>query len=218
MPVFVMIGGGPEATRSYRTEVDEETGTNPRTWTSQDIGTAAADRHVVVGVPLRAAGNITISSVTVGGISATQLKTIDGEVGANTTSVDLWIAAVPTGTTASIVVTFSGAPARHGIAVWAVYGSTGTASASVSSLSNGSSTSLTVPAGGVAIGLAMSNVTGGTATSTATGLTEDFDVALGGDSNCSGMSAEYPGGTTLNVGNTWTSGSTFAFVAVALGP
>lgn len=96
------------------------------TYNSQAIGPAAANRLVIVAVhSLQSAGARTISSVTVGGISAT---VIPGTTFTTTTAHGdydsaLYAASVPTGTTANIVVTMSGSVTGGGggISVWAAY-------------------------------------------------------------------------------------------------
>lgn len=82
----------------------------PTTFSGVAIGTAAADRLVFV-----ATYRSTATGVTVGGITASLVA--DTGAGA---SLRLWVAAVPTGTTASIVVSNSSASGEM-ISVWAAY-------------------------------------------------------------------------------------------------
>lgn len=96
------------------------------TYSSHAIGVAAANRLVIVGAhSLQSAGSRTISSVTIGGISAT---VVSGTTFTTTTASGdydsaFYAASVPTGTTATIVVTMSASVAGGGggVSVWAAY-------------------------------------------------------------------------------------------------
>ena len=93
------------------------------------IGTAAANRHVVLVIGT--GGNITISSATVGGVSAAEIVKAEGGDNMRT---HIYIAAVPTGTTADVVVTQSGT-SNGGVGVWAMYGASATAHDTLTSTS-----------------------------------------------------------------------------------
>lgn len=84
--------------------------TSPHSFTSRAIGTADASREVFVAVYNGAA-----SAVTVGGVSATLVET------AASNTLTLWRAAVPSGTTATVVVTYTGGGGRLLISVFAAY-------------------------------------------------------------------------------------------------
>lgn len=71
------------------------------TFTNQDIGPVYADRYIVVAFTGDTNGR-TISSVTIGGITATQHVVQSGY------PAGIYGAYVPTGTTATIVITLSG--------------------------------------------------------------------------------------------------------------
>ncbi len=88
------------------------------TFTGKAIGPAASDRYVFVGTMQHAATR-TVSSMTVGGVSA---SLVVRQQGGSITS-ELWMANVPTGTTATIVVTWSGSVDLFcGIGVWSATG------------------------------------------------------------------------------------------------
>ena len=97
------------------------------TFSSQAIGTASSDRVVVVGV---SAGNspADVSSMTIGGVGAAHAVSQT-----NSTETEIWYATVPTGTTASVVVNFSGGKGRCGIGVWALTGVSGVGSKKLTS-------------------------------------------------------------------------------------
>lgn len=97
--------------------------TDPYQFTTVPIGSAADNRHIVIGIRARSAVARTISSVTLTGEdttprSATQLL-VSGDANSKT---EFWIVAAPSaaGTTATIDVDFSGAMLDCVIAVWRV--------------------------------------------------------------------------------------------------
>jgi len=92
--------------------------TNPDTLANVPVGPAAADRYVFLAIPYYSGGtnkNSSITAVTIGGVAAT----IHGQANWTTEGtgypggVALASALVPTGTTANVVVTFTG-----GAGVW----------------------------------------------------------------------------------------------------
>ena len=84
-------------------------------FTGVAIGTASATRRVVVGVMLSASGGASVTALTVGGVGATQL-TSGSELNNH---MSLWIASVPTGTTATISLSTTSSVIRRAIVVWA---------------------------------------------------------------------------------------------------
>jgi len=82
------------------------------TYSTKSIGAADAGRTVIVGVSSN--GTNIVTGMTIGGVSATELTVFTGTN--NTSSV--WAAAVPSGTTADIVITNAGSGAATGIAVY----------------------------------------------------------------------------------------------------
>lgn len=139
------------------------------TFAGQAIGTAAGNRKVVVCVGA-GASNRTISTLTVGGVSASLVKR---QQSTNNTA-EIWQAAVPTGTTADIVITFSGANNQVGIGVFAVYGAQSAAHDTGASTANPMTDNLDIPAFGVAVGVGYSSGTAAR-TYTWTNLTEYSD-------------------------------------------
>jgi hypothetical protein len=151
--------GGAIPTLAYQTATNSGANSTSYTFSTQAIGTAAADRLVVVVIG-REPGD-TLSSSTIGGISAT--------VVANAGTCTIIAAVVTTGTTADVVLNFAGTQIRIGVAVYAVYGLSSTTATSTYTASL--SETVTIPAGGVAIGCAYSG-SGGVST-TWTGVTEN---------------------------------------------
>lgn len=129
------------------------------TFASSAIGTAAANRWVIVGVLGSKSAPIgTITSLTVGGITATELVTNTEAVGSSDIRVSLYIANVPTGTTADIVVTWSSANLACAVGWWTVNMNSGAAHFTGGGSSLASATvsiaGVDVPANSFAIGCA----------------------------------------------------------------
>ena len=147
------------------------------TFTSRSIGAAEQSRFIIVGSGQRNSGQ-TIVSMTIGGVTASLIKRQVGASGFNV--VELWGAYVPTGTTATISITWSSAIARCAIAVYrAVYLQSSTAVATYSSTADPMATSINVPDGGVAVAFSYGAAN---TTNTWTGLTEDVDSTV--ESQC----------------------------------
>ncbi len=141
---------------SFQTSATSGSDASSYTFSSLSFGAAAAARYIVVGIAARATGSQTISSVTIGGVPATQVAIQQGSESGNQTTAAMYIAAVPTGTTGAVVVTFSGAMIRCGVSVYrledpasATPYSTDTGGTTGSGGNSGSA--LDIPAGGVAI-------------------------------------------------------------------
>ena len=190
MSLFPIISPGvaPDATVVFTDSSVDGTDGTVFTFTTQSIGTAASNRKIVVSVSMAAAGaGRSVSTLTVGGISATLLVADTSSGG--TEQTELWQADVPTGTTATIVVTWTGGSvARTGIGVWAVYNAASSASDTGnrdSGAAQDMTLNITIPAGGVAISAAGS---GTSATYTWTNLTEDFDETIESSTTQSGAS------------------------------
>lgn len=145
------------------------------TFTGKAIGAADAGRYVVVVAGHSAGAQRALTSATIGGVSATTLLTVNGADGFS--AVHIIIALVPTGTTATVVLNYNNGVLRVGIAVYRLIdllnGTAYAAGSDTAATSGVVTTTLNVPAGGVAVGCA---VTGdGTAWTWSAGLTEDSD-------------------------------------------
>jgi len=172
------------------------------TFSTRAIGSAAVNRYVICSVETNGTG-AAISSVTIGGVGATQIVNALNSSG----RVSIWIAAVPTGTTATVVVVFAGGGEnRCGIGLWAAYGINPTAFDSKSSTANPGSVSLAIPYNGVVVGVAI----GISATFTWTVLSENFDTTIGSTVTHTGASAAIgtaTSGTTITVTRSSTAAS-----------
>ncbi len=163
--------------------------TNTHTWASADIGTASANRKVIVFIEMNENGNAHAadgapSSVTIGGISATKIidNSFDNGYG-NNQSLTVWTAAVPTGTAADIVA--SGIPSalyNGGLAILTTTDNIDISAAHDFALLgtdvDGGNLNLDVLTGGLAAGAGVAWPASG---HTWTGLTEQGEVADGDD-------------------------------------
>lgn len=190
-----------KASITFTDESRLTTSTTEYTFTTQALGTAAADRYLIIGVEQRfTSGTPTITSVTVGGVAATALFTeIDG--GAATSSANMYIVAYPTGTTADIVVNHSGGCTSCGIGVWAAYGlrSATPTDSGTSNTTGAMTTDLDVLEDSVAVGFVLTSGSGAARTTTWTNLSEDFDITVAGFNVQSGASAAFATPATVTV-------------------
>lgn len=181
VPPVVFSSGASNPTLSFTADVTLTGGAggiaSGRTYTSVAIGTAGANRTIIVVDGFRDAGSCPLASMTIGGVSATRVAQQINSV-TNTTIMSVWVAAVPTGTTATIVTVYCGSvDSAEGLGVYAAYGlvsSTPTATAGSSS-STAPSLNLNVSAGGMVVAGAWA--LGQTTTiGSWTGLTSDFNL------------------------------------------
>ena len=195
------------------------------TYSSVPIGPAAANRTVIVAAALRENGVETISSVTIGGISATNGGSPGFKCNSQTfvTCMYVWEATVPTGTTANIVVTYTNpVDSADGLAVWSAYGLTSnTPTATANSVSTTApSLNLNVSAGGIVVAATWTIQVPSVACASWTGVTAQGEV-LGdpGTSPAEFMDAasasSLVAGTPRTVGCTYNGTSTNEPVAFA---
>jgi len=89
------------------------------TVSAADLGDASADRYVMIACGGRGSTSAAvISSVTVGGVSATEVGSVTSGSGSFRSTAKSYVINVPTGTTADIVVNFSGSVLRAGVSWW----------------------------------------------------------------------------------------------------
>lgn len=152
------------------------------TFTNQNFGAAAADRYIIVGVGIGNSSE-TISSVTIGGVTATSVVT--GTPGGGDGQAGIFIALVPTGTTGTIVVTCTNTEDCCGIGVWRATGinptATDTASQTTVSGDALSTSSLTIPTQGFGVGYVFWLGSAAPPSATWTNLTEQFDETITGN-------------------------------------
>lgn len=187
-------------TSAFQSTAQDLTAQTNYSFASLAIGAASAGRYVLVGIDIRAGAARTISSVTIGGVSATSV----GNVANGNTTLGFWIALVPTGTTATVAVNLSGAAARAWVSVWSVVGlssTTATATASDIALSGTGpvvySTTINIAAGGSCFAVAYWAQTG--ETDVWAGLTLAADGGLTGVATATSASQDF---ATVQTGRT----------------
>jgi hypothetical protein len=171
------------------------TDASSHTYASVSIGTASADRLVVVAA-IDDPRNI--SGVTIGGNAAAQLR--DAQAGGSGNSADMWGLVVPTGTTATIVVSYSGGNASRGaIGIWTVTGHDPAQlpydSAAYTGNGTGGTMQLDVVADGaiIAAGYSVSDPA-----FSWTGITEDFEINVESSANHASGASATTGSTQSN--------------------
>lgn len=168
------------ANLSFLTSAVNSTAQTTYTFSSQSLGTADPFRYIIVNVTgASASAGRTISTVTVGGISGNIL--VQDAPGASSRVSGIAIAAVPTGTTGDVVVTFStGGVDRAGIGL---YRATGISATPYHTNSNDTtsaaslSTTINTISGGVLIACFEDSTTS-VASVGWTGATENYDQLL----------------------------------------
>jgi hypothetical protein len=143
-------GGGPVAITQAGSAVSTADLTT-YTFSTVPIGSAAAGRMNIVGVAVRAVASVTVASVTIDGVAATQAVYAQDLSDSNTTGAAIWAAATPSANaTATVTVVLSAAAVRCGINVWKMTGAAGVVpSATDTALDSPvGDISLTVPANG----------------------------------------------------------------------
>jgi len=194
-------GGGGSPAVSFLTNNGRETLGTTETYNSQTFGDEAADRHIIVGYYGLVLS--TAPSCTIGGVSATLVASAT----AASTTVAMFIAAVPTGTTGSIVFTVGSGGNRHNFGAWRATGltsATATAFGTDSTLSTGAlDTTFSVSAGGIIVGYAATNLNTVTNIDWSGGVTEDF-YATTTNTRYGGASGTSPGGGSTTPTATYT--------------
>ncbi len=180
------------------------------TYTGVSLGTPAADRFICVLAFARNTSTFT-STATIDGIAATSVLEILNSGGAFHRA-SMFIAAVPNNTSGTVVLSFSTPVIRNTISVFSLTGIAGlTPSFTATSTSNPASSTLNIPADGVAIAGAF-NLLGGPYSWS--GLTERHDDVINANSYWSAAGDDF---STLQTGRVITgtsSGSPFQPVGI----
>lgn len=170
------MGGFKAAVAAYQGGASSSTAGTTHTFLTQPLGTAASDRIIIVSVFGNAAAAAgTISSATIGGVSASIIEqATDGGL-----TGGLIAAAVPTGTTETIAVTFSTSQSEVGIGIWSATGQVSATPVASGSNTDLSQITLNAEPGGFVIAACGNGGDISEETVTWTGATEDFDMAFG---------------------------------------
>lgn len=138
---------------TYRTALVDTTDTTAYTFSAVAIGTAAADRWVIVAFGVTSGD---FDSMTIGGIAAT--ISIEGITwGSGSSEAGIGLANVPTGTTADVVVNGSATPLGCHIGVWTVNMASGVATDTGGDHKSGTTSctvAIDIPANGFAVAVA----------------------------------------------------------------
>lgn len=190
----------------YDTTADVASGGN-YTRAAADLGAASADRIIVVGIISGASGVSAYGPPTVAGVTMTRANS---DPAGGTVFTALWYGSVPSGATGDIVVPVtSGALSRISIDWWSITGSTQTAPTAVSnspallaSATSVTTSTFTVPAGGVSIAIARSNLSGISPSFTCTQVSCSVrtNAGTGGESQWNAAADASGGGP----GQSWT--------------
>ena len=188
---------------SFLQSIQDASNADSYTFSNQSLGDAASNRYIIVTVYCRRAETTptSISGITVGGVSATVVVS-QQHIATNQLLVAIAIAAVPTGTTGDVVVTFSQSQNRCVIGMYRVTGlNSATAHDTASSTADPTTGNLDIPAGGVAVAM---SAHGFAETASWTNLDEDFDIEIE-STTCSGASKKFNEQQTgLTITCTWS--------------
>lgn len=177
------------------------------TETGASLGAAATDRLIFLAISGGRGVNEAIASVTIGGVSATFAVGITGsDPFTEFVFSEIWWAAVPTGTTGNIVITFTGDFVYFGAEVYSIVGANTTTpvvSTDTDSVASGDpSISLTISDNTAVIVTASLAFNSTDPTVNWTNATEDLEFALNFGTFFSGGAASRqdavgPGATTI---------------------
>lgn len=164
---------------TFLTNTKDETNQTVYTFSNVAIGQPAEDRRIIVAIHSVQTSESSISSVTIGGVSATIHLNVNSVSTTNDTDVAIASALVPSGTTADIVVTHSAARNMCFVGAWSLYGETSSSpydTASDTSISGLTlEVSIDIPDGGALIAASMSvNLDGNVTWSTT--IDQDYDT------------------------------------------
>lgn len=188
---MALLAKSSVASITYVSDTGNASALTTYTFASQNFGTAFSGRYLVAYFAHRAASaGITGSSATIGGVGATKLSTVTNGNGCG----ELWGALVPTGTSGTTSITWSGGVARCVTGLWSLANLLSTTPTNTyTSTASPLSVSANISAGGVALAGAYSN--SGT-TATWAGLTENYDNITTASTMSSGASLAFASAQT----------------------
>lgn len=177
-PTFT-AGDGPPPTFTYNGVRTSTSDSTSYSFTSTPIGTASANRLVVLCI---STGNNVledplVTGVTVGGIAAERITNIPGYW----TACETWAVSIPTGTTATVVVTCSTGTLRCAVFSYSLYGLRSTTPRAINTFGGENTatgtTPVLAPSGGIVIAHACATQAG-TTTATWTNINSDYAQKL----------------------------------------
>lgn len=175
-------GGGPQPVTfaSFEALGIGGGGSNQNSFTSftpQDIGVADPDRWVIAGLYLNYNTARTLGSVTIGGVSATLMYATPDLGASDGSRVEYWKANVPTGTTATVVVTATSGLMYDGTSgLWVAYAEPIFSAGAFDNTYSGTTLSVTidVPDDGAVIAMAANPGVNGRTVTAISGVALDF--------------------------------------------
>lgn len=173
----ILAASGTAVRLEFIESVWSNTTPNPKTFAAVGIGDAATDRLVVMTVTWARSGATSLSSATIGGVTAT--IGVQQNSGSNHSCAIIY-AVVPTGTTADVVLTWAQQPARSGVGSYRVTKLLSTTPTDSDSIGAGSDGTLTLNIATEAKGCTIC-VASGTSDHAWTNATEDYDDSNGSD-------------------------------------
>lgn len=204
-------GGGYPPSLTFLQGSMSNTDATTYTFSGQNLGAADTNRWIIVCVSGVTNVARSISSVTVGGVSATKLVQSEGSSVYRHNSI--WAAHVPTGTTGDIVVTWSSGLLRCGYSAYSltsVNAATTPFDTQSDNTLSGSDLSVSISSGTNGVVVASTTGVGSTAQSfTWSGATEDYDATWSESTN-QGLSSASTTPTSTPTTITVTAASTLA--------
>ena len=146
MPITLgmLASSGVKTRLEYQTSASDSSAKSTYTFSGVAFGAAETNRLIVVLVAMTSG---TISSVTIGGVSATLIQS-NTETGSQN---DLYAAVVSTGTSGDVVINGANTPSAAAIAIWSLYGVSSTKKSSGVKSTTTDYPALTLAAGDIAI-------------------------------------------------------------------
>jgi hypothetical protein len=182
--------GGPPVESTFLQIATDTANQTSYTFSSQSFGAADAGRYIVCIVTSRSGtSGRNLNSVTIGGVTATQLGNFRTDLDGDTHICAVFIAAVPAGTSGDVVIVHSNTMTSCRIALYRTLNVNPTVfdSASQAGTSGARSGSIDIPAGGVCYA-AYITTSSNVITNTWGNVDEDFDSNMEGSQYSSGAS------------------------------
>lgn len=195
MASCVIIGRGTISYAFTDSELQEGVLTTSWTFAGKAIGTATADRFVLALAQPSSVANV-VTAVTVGGVSAVAV--------ANTTG-RFWMASVPSGTTATTVITTSSNQNCVAVGLYAIYGQLNQVPLDIQAAAGTGTVSvnLNVESGGIAVCYGLTSAVTTPPDQTWTGVTENYDrqgtAAVSKTAHSGASGGVYTSGQSLSI-------------------
>ncbi len=216
--VFTLIGNNTTLTynqnerMTFVSSANVNTAATTKTFSSLSLGAADAGRAILLSLTVTrpSAQNISVNSVTIGGVTATRVLQVIA--GSSTANAEIWYAAVPTGTTGDVVVVVSSGSSTTAVSV-ALYRITDLASTTPTDTGvsdTGATVAIDVVAGGVILAVGAQR---DAASLSLSNVDLDYGVTAGTGHHGVHGSKESASAQTINVG--FTGSATAPRLAVA---